>query len=298
MASTDEQRAWAEGSTLIVQAEERCVLSVTGSDRLSWLNGLLTCQLAHAKPGDVVLGLAVAQKGKIVSDVVVVVGAERVHLVVQRATVDALVASFDHHLMMEDAELARSPLAVYFLHGPRSGDALEAARHAAGAAFAGGLFDVTGAGGAVLLATPGDDAETAMRRAASEAGGGAGDAAGWDVVRVLAGVPRFGVDFDDTTYPQEAALERKAVSFDKGCYLGQEVVCMLEMRGHVKRKLVSLALPDGVVPTAHAALEDGKGTTVGEVTSAVPTRGLAMVKYAAIAPGTELTVGGAVARVI
>jgi folate-binding protein YgfZ len=46
-------------------------------------------------------------------------------------------------------------------------------------------------------------------------------------------VPRFGVDFDDTTYPQEASLEKTAVSFDKGCYLGQEVVCMLEMRGHV-----------------------------------------------------------------
>ena len=73
-------------------------------------------------------------------------------------------------------------------------------------------------------------------------GGVVGDAEGWEALRLERGVPRFGPDFDDKTYPQEASLEKAAVSFDKGCYLGQEVVCMLEMRGHVKRKLVSIVL--------------------------------------------------------
>ncbi len=299
-ASVDEQRTWAGTSALVVAADERCVLEVTGQDRLSWLNGLLTCQLATRSAGDAVLGLAVAQKGKIVSDVVVLVGAERAYIVVQRATVDALVASFEHHLMMEDAELQRVPLRAWFVHGPRAGEVLAGARAAGGS---GGLLDVTGSGGAVVVAPPAGNAEVALERAAEAARGGVGDDAGWEAVRVVAGVPRFGVDFDDTTYPQEASLEQRAVSFDKGCYLGQEVVCMLEMRGHVKRKLVSLEIFGGEVPPAHAAVGDGKGTTVGEVTSAVrgaggEVRALAMVKYAFVAKRTELAVAGSPARVL
>ncbi len=55
-------------------------------------------------------------------------------------------------------------------------------------------------------------------------------------------MPRFGVDFDDQTLPQEASLERLAVSFNKGCYLGQETVFMLEKRGHAKKRLMRLAI--------------------------------------------------------
>ena len=111
----------------------------------------------------------------------------------------------------------------------------------------------------MIVVTPGSDAVGAIERAARAAGGGVGDAEGWDVVRVRAAVPRFGVDFDETTYPQEAALETRAVSFQKGCYLGQEIVCMLEMRGHVKRKLVSLAVAVSEPPLPHAPVDDAKG---------------------------------------
>jgi len=296
--SVEQQVAWAETSVLVVAAPERCVLEVTGSERLSWLNGLLTCDLTTRQVGDAVHGLAVAQKGKIVTDVVVVLDETRALLVVQRATVDALVASFEHHLMMEDAELSRSLREVAFLHGPRAGEALASARRAGGT---GGAFDATGHGGAVVITDASGDGSWA--RAAADVSGGVGDPQGWEVVRVLAGVPRFGVDFDDATYPQEAALETKAVSFQKGCYLGQEVVCMLEMRGHVKQKLVSLVVDGAELPAAQSPVEDGKGATVGKVTSVVraPTggiRALAMVKYAFIASGTELAVGSHVARVV
>ncbi len=299
-ATVEEQVAWSRASALILAAEERCVFVVTGADRLSWLNGLLTCQLANRREGEAVPGLALVQKGKIASDVVVVVGKDRALVVVQRTAADALAAAFEHHLMMEDAEIRPEALAVFFVHGPGAAAVLEAAR---GAGALGGPFDVTGLGGAVLAMPAGSDAEAAMKRAAQAAGGGEGDSAGWERVRVLAGVPRFGVDFDETTYPQEAGLEARSVSFDKGCYLGQEVVCMLEMRGHVKRKLVSLAIPADGAPAPHTPVGDGKGGVIGEVTSAVPAgpqeaRALAMVKYAFIAKGTEVAVGGVSARVV
>jgi folate-binding protein YgfZ len=144
----------------------------------------------------------------------------------------------------------------------------------------------------------------AIEGAVAAAGGVVGDGAGWDALRLERGVPRFGVDFDDKTYPQEASLEKTAVSFEKGCYLGQEVVCMLEMRGHVKRKLVSIVLDGAAPPPAGAPVADENGAAVGEVTSAAmsPTLGapvgLAMVKRAQAVPGSRVRVGEANAKVV
>jgi folate-binding protein YgfZ len=117
-------------------------------------------------------------------------------------------------------------------------------------------------------------------------------------------VPRFGVDFDDKTYPQEASLEKAAVSFEKGCYLGQEVVFMLEKRGHVKRRLVSLVVEAAEVPPAGAPVTDEAGAPVGEVTSATrsPTLGtvvaLAMLKRVHATPGQSVVVQGARGKVV
>jgi hypothetical protein len=174
----------------------------------------------------------------------------------------------------------------------------------------GAAFDRTGLGGAVVLAPAGRAAEVrqVIEAAVVAATGVVGDAIGWDALRLERGVAAFGVDFDDKTYPQEASLEKTAVSFDKGCYLGQEVVCMLEMRGHVKRKLVSIVLDapgdgrDALVSGADVA--DESGASVGEVTSVAmsPTLGvpvgLAMVKRAQAVAGARVTVSGAHAKVV
>jgi folate-binding protein YgfZ len=131
-----------------------------------------------------------------------------------------------------------------------------------------------------------------------------GDRQGWEALRLEHAVPRFGVDFDDKTYPQEARLETSAVSFDKGCYLGQEVVCMLQMRGHVKRRLASVVVEGSLVPGAGEVVKDGSGAAVGEVTSAVfsPRVGkpvaLAMLKLAVAEPGTQVAVGGVRGEVV
>jgi tRNA-modifying protein YgfZ len=93
------------------------------------------------------------------------------------------------------------------------------------------------------------------------------DAARWEVFRIEAGVPRLGVDVDDATIPQEAFLERDAVSFTKGCFLGQELVCRIDTRGHVNRYLRRLDVASGAVPPAGATLVvDGRER--GVVTSA------------------------------
>jgi len=114
-----------------------------------------------------------------------------------------------------------------------------------------------------------------------------------EVARVEAGLPRFGVDMDGETIPQEANLDALgAVSFNKGCYTGQEVVARIHFRGHVNRHLRWLTaaepLPSG------AAVLDGSGKEVGTVRSSVmsPARGplaMAMI-HRKVEPGSEVRV--------
>ncbi len=307
-ATVEGQVAAARRAVLAVDTPDLVAMKVTGADRLSWLNGMLTCDLVPAKPGDAVYGLSVAQKGRILSDLFVVVEKERALMLVRRGAAEGLAADFERHLMMEDAELtpAFDAFSALALHGPKASAVLEAMR-SAGAS--GGQVDVTGLGGAVAVWSRergSDDAiRAALREAVAREGGVQGDEAGWDALRIERLVPRFGVDFDATTYPQEAGLETRAVSFSKGCYLGQEVVCMLQLRGHVKRKLTQLVFDEGgaaPLPGAHVFDGDG-GADVGHVTSAAssPTLGkpvaLAMIKYAMAEPNKVLRVDGRPARV-
>ena len=297
MDDLKRQMEAARSGALAVAAPELSALVVTGTDRVTWLNGLVTCDLAKRSTGDAVYGLHVEKKGRIVSDLYVVLDADRVVVALPANVAEAVRTSLDHYLVMEDAELAAADFDVWFVHGPRSNVVVEAARSAGGV---GGLLDRTGLGGAVVLAPP--EARDAVR-GALEATATLGDAAGWEALRLERGVPAFGVDFDGASYAQEAGLEKTAVSFSKGCYLGQEVVCMLEMRGHVKKKLASIVM-DGAPPARGADVADAEGAKVGDVTSAIAspllgrTVGLAMVKRASADVGTSLSIGGRPALVV
>jgi tRNA-modifying protein YgfZ len=118
--------------------------------------------------------------------------------------------------------------------------------------------------------------------------------AAWEVARVEAGRPEFGLDMDDATIAQEARLEELgAISYTKGCYTGQEVVARVHFRGHVNRSMRGLRASGMAAPPTKAALFDTEGKAVGDVrTSVVSPRlggiGLAMVRRE-IPLGTSLT---------
>jgi folate-binding protein YgfZ len=116
----------------------------------------------------------------------------------------------------------------------------------------------------------------------------------WEIARVEAGRPEYGIDMDDTTIAQEANLETlEAISYTKGCYTGQEVVARVHFRGHVNRTLRGLRAAGSTPPPLGAALFDAEGKSVGDVRSSVtsPRLGgiaLGMVRRE-IASGTPLT---------
>jgi tRNA-modifying protein YgfZ len=140
---------------------------------------------------------------------------------------------------------------------------------------------------AALAAALGDAGAVAVREAAAE------------IVRVEHGRPRYGVDLDDTVIPQEAGLNDRAVSFTKGCYIGQETVARLHWRGKPNRHLRGLRLSAPVASGAELRLGD---RVVGTVGSSVISPRLGPIALAVVRreaePGAVLAVGNATARLV
>jgi folate-binding protein YgfZ len=113
--------------------------------------------------------------------------------------------------------------------------------------------------------------------------------------RIAAGVPRMGVDLDDSVIPQEAELEVDAVSFTKGCFVGQELVCRIDSRGHVNRFLRRLEFAGAEAPAPGAVILAGD-REVGTITSAAAGHALGFVRRE-VEPGAEVTVLGLPATV-
>jgi len=292
----------ARETVLVVPAADRSAILITGKDRVTWLNGLVTCELAKLTPKDAAYGLLVEKKGRIQTDLFVLQSAPEaatLALAVPAALRDELMVTLDHYLIMEDAELTLSDVAFVVAHGPQAAELL-------GLAPFGGEVDLLGTGGVVLGVPSSEKAafDSRLAEAVTRLGGTIADDAAWDQVRIEHGLPRFGAEVDATLYPQEASLEKLAVSFSKGCYLGQEVVYMLQERGHVKRKLVAIDLDDpGDVPAAGTPVTSPTGEAIGDIRSAVNgtasgrPAAIAMVKWAFAKTGTEVRVAEHHARV-
>jgi folate-binding protein YgfZ len=245
----------------------RGTLKVTGTERRSWLNGLLTCDVNLAREGQAVRGLLLDRLGKIQSDVWVVESGDTLLLSLSPGTAAAVQQELERRLIMEEAELAdvSAELTWYFLATELSSAALEMG--VAGAAPAGSEGAVV-ATLALLKGLPGCVAALPRRSNLPKAWELWSDSE-WGFARIQGGYAEFGQDFGLADRPHEAALDRLAVSWNKGCYLGQEVVCMQDMRGKVKHSLRSFAFRGaGPVPSKTVLLRADNGAKVGEVTSA------------------------------
>ncbi len=132
-----------------------------------------------------------------------------------------------------------------------------------------------------------------IRDAILAAGAVTGSPEAWDIARIEAGRPEWGIDMNDATIPQEANLDALgAISYTKGCYTGQETVARVHFRGHVNRFLRRLHFVSASIPPTNAELTDDAGNVVGDIRSVAmsPRQGgvaVAMVRREVL-PGTTL----------
>ncbi len=290
---------------LVVLEPERGTLSVTGSEAKSWLNGLVTCEVAKLASGQGAFGLALNKQGKIQSEVEVLVGPDRLLVGVSPGVNQKLRLALDKFLVMEDAELADESDSYTWVdfHGLGAAALADAAAQVCGGHFAVMSFTAQSGASLVLERERLLELERFIERTPSLH---LGTDADWQAFRISQELGRFGVDFGEADNPHEAALDRRAVSWSKGCYLGQEVVCMQDMRGKLKRRLVALTLDGGgdAPPVGSAVTANLGGEVVGELTSVArsPATGtwlaLARVKSPFFDGNAPLGVAGAPAAFV
>jgi folate-binding protein YgfZ len=276
------------------ECPELSVVYVRGDDRSSWLNGQITNDVRAIPQGQSVHALAVNVRGKILAELIVADLGEALVLLVHKSAQAALLESFERFIIMEDVTLETSPdLSALYVHGA------DTVSDAAAASLVSFAYAPLGRPGRVFI---GDGASLAALTRELEAALPRIDEGAHEIVRLRHAIPRYGVDFDEQNYPQEVGL-KALVSFQKGCYLGQEVVCTLENRGKLSRHLCVLESPKPLAAGSEPVRQqlftaaEGQGAAAGAITSAVwdpeqqKSHVLAYVRRAHAVLGATLFVG-------
>jgi len=302
-----DHRALTEACGL-VDRSERGKLALTGPDAKAFLHGQVTNDIEALEPGRGCYAAFLTHKGKMLGDLRVLDVGDELLLDTERATLQELFNMIRRFKLGSDVELHKRTLELSLLSlaGPDArrvagADGLGSREHDnVRAEIAGTPVVLVATDVGVDVFAPADATDSV--RAALEAAGAAPvteEAA--ETLRVERGRPRYGVDLDDGTIPQEAGLNERAVSFTKGCYVGQETVARLFYRGKPNRHLRGLRLSAAAATGDALRLGEKEVGRIGSVALS-PTHGpiaLAIVRREA-APGDTLAVGedGTTAEVV
>ncbi|GEM_PF-837460 len=258
----------------------RGFIEVCGRDRVKWLQGLVTAELTTLVPGGGCLAAACSRQGKMVGVMVVRVFEDRLLLEIEPELVAPLRAHFERFLIMEDVALS---------------DRIQPVREVF--ASQGGLprlpwFHFVERDGAVHSANRslGSEGWTIFPATASSTL----SEAEYESRRIANGWPRWGVDMGTDELPMEAGLDPAAISYSKGCYLGQEVILRVKTYSEPPKRLVLLALEGKVERGASVTVA---GEAIGNVTSVAESVALATVRKQYRSPGTRVEVAGIPATV-
>ena len=312
----------------LIDQPQRGVLELAGKDRLAFLNNLLTNQTwdkaakRGLEAGQGIYAFFLGKNGRIVADMTAIERGNRTLVEMDARLVEPVRAAFDKYLFGEQVKMTDRAEAIrqIALHGPQ---ALGILRKASGTELA--EISLLGSSEIQLYGVPAvvwrDDPcavpgyhlliETgSLERVwtglveqfgnAEELGRRPLRPAGWaafNATRVEAGRPIFGIDFDDNVLPHETGQIGRAVSFTKGCYLGQEIVARMQARGQFARQLVGIRMSDDSLPIAGALVYDDNDNQVGGITSSTVSPVLSnaaiclgIVKKAFTPVGTVLTI--------
>jgi len=311
-----ECAAAVRASAGLFRLSDRGLIEVGGGDRVRWLDGMLSNGIAALQVGGGNSGchaITLTAKGRIVADLHVLIRDASFWLETAAAAVPKIIEHFERHLIADDVSLSGlgpsiDRLAVEGRLAERllecvAGAPLDLAADCCKTLRIGetevvaARYGWSGEVGFQLLVPAGSGEIVAkeIEAAGSDSGPISAGQKTLEILRIEAGIPRFGAEIDETVLPAEARLGR-AVSQSKGCYVGQEVVARMQAAGRVSHLLVGLAMGETPVPEPGSDITAG-GKRVGEVTSSCRSAlagsiALGFVRAAHSATGTEICVAG------
>ena len=244
----------------LMDLSHRAILKFTGPDRLPYLQGMISNDMRDLAPGQGLYATILNQQGKVLGDIRVFCTAEYVLLDLWEWIKEKILGHLNRYLVADDVEIAdiTEDYGLISVQGPQCEPFLQKLltqaacpkdplSHSAvrldGSEIRLIRYSHTGEEGFDCLTPRSDLLQVAQRfteTARAFSAGWLGEQAA-EVLRVEAGIPRYGVDFTEESLLLETGLDH-AVSFTKGCYLGQEIVERIHSRGHVNRKLTGLLL--------------------------------------------------------
>jgi folate-binding protein YgfZ len=315
--------AAARQRAAFIDRSDRGRIVVSGADRASYLQGLLTNDIVALKAGTGCYAAYLTAQGRMIADLHVYELGDVVLLAMSGDVKDGVLAKLDQFIFTEDVQLGdvSGTFAQVGVIGPDAAKVVAAV--VAGVAADAlrelpehGNMRVEWDGGGAIVTRVTDTGEpgydlyfdrarvAALKTGLAAAGAVELNEPTADALRIESGVPLFHRDMDETTIPLEAGIEARAISFTKGCYVGQEVVIRVLHRGHgrVARKLVGLTFDSEQAPASGSVIRSGE-RDVGEVTSSTVSPSLnrpialAYVHRDFVEPGTKLEVDGTNAEV-
>ena len=293
MTVHDELEKLRTGDGAFVDRSDRGFVLVTGPDAVSFLQALVSADLDAVADGGGAHSLLLTPQGKLDVDFRLLRVGDDVWLDCAPGLGAQLAASLQRFKIRVQADVVdrTGEVAMVSCIGADAGvelpDAVDAHRETDGVR---------------IVRTPWGHDLLAPRSRAGELPAATVGAVAYEAWRIEHGIPRQPLDIDDTTIPQEAFLEQDAVSFTKGCFLGQELVCRIDSRGHVNRFLRRVGAIEGDWPVRGAEVVVG-GKVVGALTSVAPaeapTGALAYVRREVEPPASaELRWDGGSARAV
>ena len=267
---------WADRS-------ERGKLRFTGPQRAWFLHQILTQHFEDIQPSDARAATLLTAHGRMVGYMEVVATDDELLMHFEPELIDSLPAAIQFYVLATDVKIedVSDEMGLLFVSGKGAKSAVDSL-------------------GPSVIVHPTEELGIeafylwvarehlgVVAAAVSDAGAIPATEEQLEAIRIANGIPRWGREMDDKTFPQEVAIDERAVHYDKGCYVGQEAMAKIHLRGKVNRRLRTLESDDALAPGTELTSGDEK---VGVVTSWLGTQGLGMLRYT-IYPGDLVTSG-------
>ena len=317
MSDLELHYGYLRRSAGVLDMSSRSRVCVTGADRQRFVNGQVTNNVKDLEAGQGCYAALVTAKGKMQSDLFIYCLPDELLLDFEAELTAVVTERLERYVIADDVQVVDvgSVYGMLTVQGPRSADVVRAVGLEPPSAPLNGsrsgstgaeIYCMNNARGTVSgfdVFVPAGQAGAVRERlieAAAKLEGGASSIGALEIVRIESGIPKFGVDMDETNLASEAGIEARAISYSKGCYIGQEVISRIRAFGQVAKSLRGLRFPNELsrLPQKGDKLfHDGK--EVGYVTSSCRSHALqwnialGYVRREHNSAGTELHFGAA-----